>query len=272
MATIAKHSAVRLLDVLKARVGVNVAGEGWQELVGASLVSHDAGSRSVSQVPTFRGVGASVGAKTVEPVSFDLGAPAPNMKHMLDLGRADRERLNVQVRMDVYGGQLQPAAASAAVGGVTLAVPGAAPADIKGGVVTFVDASTGAEYKQAAMNLRFWNDEILRGDVIRIGSTNYVINLVEIDDTKTGAGAIEAVYLTNEDGSAVAEIAAAAAYSIREPGARWQFNAEVQQFGSISGDASGGPNISSGVVFQPKALLADPILLTDGEGEGLGAW
>ena len=173
----------RVLPVLKMRVGVAVDGAGFRELTGASLVDHTAGSRSVNQVPTFRGPGAVTGAKTVENVTFDLAAVQPHLAVMDDLDRADRNQLNVRVRMDIYSRNILAYNATSGPA-VTATVPTTADAIAKGGPLSAIAAD---------LLTLFNNNEIQVGDIIQTGpdpasqsamvAANYfVVNRIEEGD------------------------------------------------------------------------------------------
>ena len=274
MVAITKSDATRVLPVLKMRVGVAVDGAGFRELTGASLVDHTSGSRSVNQVPTFRGPGAVTGAKSVENVTFDLAAVQPHLGVMADLDRADRQQLNVRVRMDIYSRELFTPATTARA---AIAVPSATDTQLaaKGGKVTFSAAGSDE------INTLFANDEVMIGDILQIGGTadanSYIVNRVEVDDETgtfldSGGTATGGVWVTTYTGGAVSMLPATAINKIRTAGWRQEFAGTVNQFGSIQGDASGSPSLSSGVVFTPHALLPRPTVLLVGEGETGVGW
>ena len=275
MALVRKSDATRVLPVIGMLVECNVAGEGWQELKGASLVDHTAGSRSVNQVATLRGPGATVGAKTIENVTFDLAAVNPGLQIMDDLNRADEGRLNVSVRMSIYSRVIQAAAASQAAGSIAVAQPAAITgtdftAKI-GGRVTF--AGTGSTSKEEVEALVDAN-EIMVSDLLAVGNdaaTTYIVNAILVDDVTdsitTSATTGVGVYVTKMDRTEIsASIPAAGPYVARTAGWRQRFSGLVNQFGTIQGDASGSPSLSSGVVFTPHALLARPTILRETEG------
>ena len=268
MAAVTKSDAARVLPILKMRVGVAVAGAGFRELTGASLVDHTSGSRSTSQVPTFRGPGAVSGAKSVENVTFDLAAVQPHIAVMDDLRRADSQRLNVRVRMDIYSRVIRDPAAAPTVQ-VAIPTAGNIQAIADGGKLTI----TGSPNE--AITPLFENDEILVGDILHFGEINnpgagdaYIINTIKVDDD-TGKldGAGTGVWVTNADGSDAMAKAAAPQAGFRTAGWRQEFADSVNQLGSIQGDASGSPSLSSGVVFTPHALLPSPIILFGKQGD-----
>ena len=267
MAKVTKSDAARVLPVLKMRVGVAVAGAGFRELTGASLVDHTSGSRSVSQVPTLRGPGAVPGAKSVENVTFDLAAVQPHLAVMDDLDRADRNQLNLRVRMDIYSRVIR--VAGTATASIAQVAANAEPQDeADGAVVSF-------PVGEDDLLSMFTNDEILVGDILQVGATDaarrtransYIVNRIEADD-ETGEVEAGDVYATKLDGSKVDGAVAAAIVAVRTAGWRQEFAGTVNQFGSIQGDASGSPSLSSGVVFTPHALLPRPIVLLGKEGD-----
>ena len=274
MAAVTKSDASRVLPVHKMRVGVGVAGKFYRELTGASLVDHTSGSRSVTQTPTFRGPGVSTGAKSIEPVTFNLAAVQPHIAAMVDLDRADRQRQLVNVRMDIYSRVIQ-AVPSGATPTIAVAVPTAnnAEAAAKGGEITIAgDGTGGVNYANM-----FLSDTIMVGDVIdytaaRTSATAvadamaYVVNRIEVDDE---TGALGDIFVTAHDGGDAAMHAAGKA-TIRTGGWRMEFTGEIEQFGSISGDASGAPSLSSGVMFRPQSLLPrSQLILVD---EGNAGW
>ena len=265
MALIRKRDATRVLPVLGMLIEVGVDGGPFQELKGASLVDIPSGQRSVNQVPTLRGPGATVGAKPVETGTFDLGAVNPNLKVMDDLDRADRQQLNVRVRMSIFSRNiLAPVAAQTA----TVAAPSSGPPDTSafGGAVTFVGEKEELEAMVDA-------DEILVSDLIQIGGTDrdstYIVNAILVDSETnsitTGAAAGKGVYLTDIDVSDATVVGAAATVGVRTAGWRQRFSGLVAQFGSISGDASGSPSLASGLMITPHALLGRPSVLITGE-------
>lgn len=267
MALVRKSDATRVLPVLGMLVECNVAGEGWQELKGASLVDHTAGSRSVNQVATFRGPGATVGAKTIENVTFDLAAVNPGLKVMDDLNRADEGQLNVSVRMSIYSKELLAEAANAAAGGIAVAAPAAIGTQFGteiGGLVSF--EGTNKSEVEALVD----SNEIMVSDLIVSSSGPFIVNAILVDSVTdsitTGTATGKGVYVTRVDRVTVTAVSTAEEYSIRTAGWRQRFAGLVNQFGSIQGDASGSPSLSSGVVFTPHALLARPTILRVDEG------
>lgn len=266
MAAVRKSDATRVLPVLGMLVECNVAGEGFQELKGASLVDHTSGSRSVNQVATFRGPGATVGAKTIENVTFDLAAVNPGLKIMEDLHRADEQGLNVSVRMSIYSRGLVAESANEAAGSFSVAAPAGDTADY-GGKVTFGGSNAGAVREMVDSNEIMVSDLLV--DAANDDAKTYIVNAIIVDEDTdsiiTGTEADRGVYVTKMDRSAVG-VAAAAAYAVRTAGWRQRFAGLVNQFGSIQGDASGSPSLSSGVVFTPHALLARPTILRLDEG------
>ena len=272
MAAVRKSDATRVLPVLGMLVECNVAGEGWQELKGASLVDHTSGSRSVSQTATFRGPGATVGAKTVENVTLDLAAVNPGLQIMDDLNRADEQQLNVSVRMSIYSKVIRRKAASAATAAV------AVPSDVAnspvtekiGGKVTFAAAGSDEVIDMVDAN------EIMVSDLLVISgagaasdANTFIVNAIIVDETTDsirGATAGVGVYVTRMNREAVAAVNPGVIFDARTAGWRQRFSALVNQFGSIQGDASGSPSLSSGVVFTPHALLARPTILRLDEG------
>lgn len=264
MATVSKATATRSIEVLRSRPGVRVSGGPYMDMVGASLISYNAGTRSVNQKPTFRGPAISVGAKSVESVSFDLGAALPHLKYMVELEKADQQRLPISVRHDFYGHSLleQTGAGITAAVAATLTT-GTDPT--KGGKVTFAGTND-------VQNM-FLNDEILVGDLLQIGGTalsnTYIVNYVEYDEDSPKDATEIGVYVTEADGSNPSADVSADTYSLRVAGLRVEFGGQVEQFGSINGDASGSPSLDSGVVFRPNsAILNQSLLLTDESGSG----
>ena len=266
MAVVRKSDATRVLPVLGMLVEVAVDGGEYQELRGASLVDHTSGSRSVNQVATLRGPGAVVGAKTVENVTFDLAAVNPSLKVMDDLARADLGQLNCRVRMSIYSRRIiRPAVNSGA--GVSIAAP-AGTTEAWGGKVTLPD------------NLveLFDTNEILMSDLIQLkdggppdaDDETWIVNVVAVvEATNKITGEADAgVYVTKFDRSPATVEAAAGTnqFAARTAGWRQQFSGLVNQFGSIQGDASGSPSLSSGVVFTPHALLSQASILRLTEG------
>ena len=272
MATIvSKSTASRTIEVLRSRPGVRVAGGDWMELTGASLISYNAGTRSVTQTPTFRGPGVSVGSKSIEGVTYDLAAVQPHLKVMGELDRADQQRLPVSVRHDFYGHEIL-ATTTDSENKISIAAPGSG-ASGKGGRVKF------AGTKNEDVRNMFLNDEVLVGDLFVINNATYIVNYVEYDSDAPKAlmedgdttKPLPRVYVTNADGSDANVIAEpnAASFSLRVAGLRVEFGGQVEQFGSINGDASGSPSLASGVVFRPNSSLARPsLLLTDESGSG----
>ena len=269
MAAVTKSDASRVLPVLKMRVGVAVAGAGYQELTGASLVDHTSGSRSVTQTPTFRGPGVSTGAKTIEPVTFNLAAVQPHIAAMRGLDRADRQRQLVNVRMDIYSRVIQ--AAPSGVGATTVGITATTDDDMaKGGVVGFA-AGTSTDYRGMVLA-----DQIMVGDIIDYTAARavatavadgqaYIVNRIEVDDQD---GSYQNVYASDATGDTdIGADVPAAAVTIRTGGWRLDFTGEIEQFGSISGDASGAPSLSSGVMFRPQSLLPAPQLILVNEAE-----
>ena len=268
-----KSDATRVLPVLGMLVEVGVDGGPYQELRGASLVDHTAGSRSVSQVATFRGPGAVVGAKTVENVTFDLAAVNPDLPIMDDLDRADRQQLICRVRMSIFSRSiLQPAADD----GVALALPVAAASGIKN-----LQNAWGAKLTLPPK----WRDlvdsnEIQMSDLIQLKNgpsdfdddETYIVNVIAVDEdtnlitgsaasADAGGSAEAGVYVKKFDKAQVTAAVAANSgnrFAARTGGWRQQFSGTVNQFGSIQGDASGSPSLSSGVVFTPPAYLSKP--------------
>lgn len=262
-----KSDATRVLPVLGMLVEVGVDGGPYQELRGASLVDHTAGSRSVSQVATFRGPGAVVGAKTVENVTFDLAAVNPDLPIMDDLDRADRQQLICRVRMSIFSRAI-----------LAPEVDGVVEIEAR------VAAASGIANLQNAWGSRLllpqkWRDlvdsnEIQMSDLVQIklggppsddGDT-YIVNVIAVDeDTNliTGSGDSEeaGVYVRKFDKSHLAAAVGKAPtnqFAARTGGWRQQFSGTVNQFGSIQGDAAGSPSLSSGVVFTPPAYLSKP--------------
>ena len=262
MAKVSKATAVREVSILKARVGVSF-GDEYFELTGASAVDHPAGTRSVEQIATLRGTATSVGAKSIEPVTFDLAAVQPHLPVMRQLAKADSEQSQVSVRIDVYSKELHNVSSQTAV-----LVLEEADELRKGGAVTFSP--------KADVEGLFLTDQVLVGDILVLNSKNYIVNYVEIenDPTMAGYGTVADVYVKTATGASIAagDVVAAAAFSLRTAGLRWQFGAKVEQFGMISADASGSPALTSGVVFRPNSQVAEPTVQIWEEGSTAAGW
>ena len=275
MPDITKSDATRPLPVLKARVGIQTPSSGgYLELTGASLVDHQSGSRSITQTPTFRGPSVSVGAKTVEAVTFNLANVQFDLPVMEELEKADRDRSIVQVRMDIYSKVLQPEPSGA---NPTIGITATVDAQkAKGGVVTFGAAADGIDYRGMVVA-----DQILVGDVIDYTAARtaaagnqladamaYIVNRIEVDPDDGSYGTVYATGSALARRDIAADVAAAKA-TIRAAGLRVAFSGEVEQLGSISGDAAGSPAIASGVMFRPQsAYLAKQTLLAAEDESG----
>ena len=280
MATVTKR-ATRLLSTKRLRIGVNPGGSQageYQELPGAQSMSHEVGARSVEQVDFFGATAAETGSRTVEPFNVGFGNDLSHMRVMRGLQEADEAGRPVDIRVEVYGYVIEPRAANAAAGSVAVAAP-AAGMEHKGGLVTF--GGTNA----AAIQRAFLRNRIQPGDIIWAASATaasaidhdtdietagdaFIINRVEFDDAAPTNVANLRVYVTAIDGSDAA-VEAATVADFLVAGYRREFDADVEQQGSFSGDASGSPSLDTTMTFRPKTLVPPrEIILFDQANSG----
>ena len=266
MATVTKRGK-RLLSTKRLRVGVDPGGSqagAYQELVGAQSIAHDVGSRSVEQVDFFGDTAAETGSRTVEPFTVGLGTLLDHMRVYRGLQAADEAGRPVSVRVDVYGYELRPAIAAAEL--YAIAVPGNAATDkAKGGALTISGTNADA-VRQAIVN-----DEIQIGDVLTIGTANYILNRVEYDDERPTSilPADLRMFVTNDDGGDATAVGVAAMGAWRVAGYRKEFSADIEQQGSFSGDASGSPSLDGGITFRPKSIITPrTLILFEQSGSG----
>ena len=255
-----QKQAVRNVSSQGSRLGVSFKGGEYEYIPGASSVDYTAGTRSKEDVHTFRGTSSSLGAKTVEPMTFELSAPSYQVAGMAKLEQAEQTQELVSVRYDIYGQDIARIGSQATDPKVAVAVP-AALAKRKGGALTF-------SVDEASIKAMFNSDEILPGDFLfptAITADNLlIINWIDVDEANNND--FEKAYVV-KTGGREATVVAAAFFAVRSPGARWQFQARVAQIGSMSANASGAPSMSSSIQFQPVNDVGFPTpLLVDEDG------
>ena len=267
LATVTKR-AIRLLSTKRLRIGVDPGGAlggAYMEIPGASLVSHDVGSRAVKQVQVFGATAAETGSRTVEAVQIDKALLLEHVRVERALQAADNAGRPVKVRIDVYGYEQLPVDVIANKS-VAIAAIGASPTDLakaKGSVVTFAGSDADL-IKRSVIN-----NDIQVGDVIVIDpatsltdtTKQYIINRIEYDDDNPTDISNLVVYATTHSGGDVTTAENASIFSVRAPGLRKEFTGDIEQYGSFSGDASGDPSLSGGIMIRPKTLLAPSELI-----------
>ena len=268
----------RLLSTKRLKIGVDVGGAQagvYQEIVGANAISYEEGSRSVKQVDFFGSTAAETGSKTVEPFTIGLGSLFDHMRVFRGLQAADHAGRTVDVRIEAYGYEIEPAST-----GITFAVAALGTANdptndekIKGTELSI----TGSGADATRIKRGFLTNKYKIGDIIWFGSADpitpatnisedaFIINRIEYDDadpTNTESTDFH-IYVTPASGIGdyPGGTAKSGTASIRAHGRMREFTADVEQQGSESGDASGSPSFEGGIVFRPKSLITPPTLI-----------
>ena len=254
MANVSKSSNTRNIPLLKARIGAALAGKWYRELTGATLFDYQAGTRQPDSSATFRGPSVSLGGVDITSFSYDL-IFLPHLPLYRDLERANTQRSIVAMRHDVYSPLIPGIPDSGIMVGIT-APTADQESKAKGGLIAIT--GTNADTFKAM----FASSQIDVGDLLQIGGTaesnTYIINRIEVDED---TGKYGNAYVNKLDGTDATTLAPAAISAARNPGWRLDYNGEVAQFGSVSGDAAGSTKLTSTMVMTPKELVATSIPL-----------
>ena len=269
MAEVLKRDFFPEIPLDGMRVGIAIDGGPFRDVIGASLIQHTSGTRSSSQVHTFRGSTTVLGAKPIEGVGISLASVDPTLPIMQDIARADRLQQAIRCRADVYPQfERKRVAASATLQVAAGKFPASddAPGVERGASLTIAAAGSETVPDIQELFLEDWR----AGYFISIGADDsdantYRLAWVGVDED---SGAFMTARIVKLDGSRVSAPIGAGTFSVRRQGVRLDFSGKISQSGSFGGDISGDPNFSGELTVVPKSVLSDtawrPLTATEG--------
>ena len=257
MTIVTKRETARALPIASTKIGVSLDGAGYQMIPGASAADHTAGTGTVSQERTWSGALISTTPPPIEAVTIQVATWHEGLPVFAGLRKAALAGTPVQFRMDTYGAVIHARGAATQQAAIAAPVGGT----VKGGLVTFSGADA------ADVQALFTNDQVLIGDMLDMGATEYLVNLIEYDSESPTDFTKYKVYVVKSDGSAATTAAAADIDSFRQTGYRLQFSATVEGYGSFSRAADGAASQSTTLTFRPQSAMPASTILATAEDD-----